>query len=501
MSVCLRRGFGMGWAKAEGEAPTAYASMRTGAVTFRRTLAHASNEAADSVTRNPSDAAPTAKRTAADFYRPPPVADRRIHIVGVGGLGSFLAHALRGITNPPPVTLIFSRYQALAQWKDSPLRLTLVTDGVAEAREGFDAELAIPRIRHHGRQVGAGNTPDALLSGESAEPITSLLVCAKAHQVVQTLAAVKHRLHPGSVVCFLQNGMGILDDVNRHVFPDPKVRPRYMLGLNSHSIYATPTEPFIVTHMGFGTLSLGILPHERDRDPRAPYLGSVRFKATDSTPIEPGHGPLNSAYPPPSSANFPWTAVDRYLLRTLLRTPVLSAAAFSPPDLLQMQLDKLAVSCIIQPLTTMLDARNGALLSNYAITRTLRLLLAEISLVIRSLPELQYIPNLAQRFDPGRLETNVIATAHRTRDSISTMLADTRAGMSTEIEHYNGWIVRRGEELGIRCLLNYMMVQMVRGKSALVQRETAEEVPFVGMGRIKVKHKVAEAAAGGRDSA
>jgi 2-dehydropantoate 2-reductase len=147
---------------------------------------------------------------------------------------------------------------------------------------------------------------------------------------------------------------------------------------------------------------------------------------------------------------------------------------------LQIQLDKLAVNCIINPLTALLDARNGAILNNYALTRTMRLLLSEISLVIRSLPELQYIPNVSQRFDPGRLETVVVAVAHRTSDNVSSMLADTRQGAHTEIDYLNGWIVRRGEELGIRCAMNYMVMQLIKGKSMVVQHDMEEELPLVG---------------------
>lgn len=160
-----------------------------------------------------------------------------------------------------------------------------------------------------------------------------------------------------------------------------------------------------------------------------------------------------------------------------------------------MQLEKLAVNCIVNPLTVLLDARNGALLYNYALTRTMRLLLSEISLVIRTLPELQYIPNVQSRFDPGRLETIVVGVANKTKDNISSMLADTRVGRQTEIDYINGWIVKRGEELGVRCLMNYMIMQMVKGKAGMIAREVGEGVPFVqdgGKVDVEIREKVAE---------
>ncbi|KAF1913471.1 ketopantoate reductase PanE/ApbA C terminal-domain-containing protein [Ampelomyces quisqualis] len=447
---------------------------------------------------------------ATDFYRADPVMDRRIHVMGVGNVGKLVAHALRGIPNPPPVTLIFSKWDMMTKWSESPRRLTVVTDGDAEIREGFDAEIAIPRLRYHHKEVGLNASsavsvggsskgpPQQALAGESTEPISSLIICSKAPFVLQGLSSVKHRLDKNSVILFLQNGMGIAEEVSKEIFPDPVTRPHYMLGINSHGVNNTSGELFTTTHAGFGTISLGILPHERDRDPNIPYEPDTRFTSVkNSGPIRSKVVPLdelNPEYPPPMTAKFHWTPNQRYLLRTILRAPVLGASSFSPPDLLQMQLEKLAVNCIVNPLTVLLDARNGALLYNYALTRTMRLLLSEISLVIRTLPELQYIPNVQSRFDPGRLETIVVGVANKTKDNISSMLADTRVGRQTEIDYINGWIVKRGEELGLRCLMNYMLMQMVKGKAGMISREVGEGVPFVQDGRggdVELKDMVA----------
>ena len=427
---------------------------------------------------------------AADFYRTKPVLDRRVHVLGVGNVGSFVAHAIRGIPNPPPVTLLFPSWERLNAWRESPQRLSLVTEGDTEMRDGYDAELAIPRVRFHGKELGLSSTragegssfhEPQTLDGEATAPISSLIVCSKAPVVLQGLSAVKHRLHRDSVVLFMQNGMGILDDVNRDIFPDPHTRPHYMLGINSHGMHSSPDGPFTTVHAGFGTISLGILPHDRDRDPASPYAPRDKLtphrQAVQHSPSPPGTQDNDVALP--TSPSVPWTPNQRYLLRTLLRTPVLSATAFSPPDLLQMQLEKLAVNCIVNPLTVLLDARNGSILYNYALTRTMRLLLSEISLVMRSLPELQYIPNVSSRFDPGRLETMVVSVAQKTKDNISSMLADARAGRQTEIDYINGWIVKRGEELGIRCMMNYLVMNLVKGKAQMIDLEIGEGVPFV----------------------
>ena len=158
---------------------------------------------------------------------------------------------------------------------------------------------------------------------------------------------------------------------------------------------------------------------------------------------------------------------------------MLCATSFAPPDLLQLQLEKLAVSSIISPLTTLLDARNGALLYNFHLTRALRLLLAETSFVLRSLPELAHMPNVAHRFSSDRLETLVVGVANKTRKHLSSMVADMQNGHRTEVEYINGWIVKRGEELGVRCAMNYLVMQLVRGKFSMVARELDQDVPII----------------------
>lgn len=412
--------------------------------------------------------------------------------MGLGSVGCFVAHSLKGIPNAPPVTLIFHNREKLKQWEESSKRVQCVTDGDTERREGFEAELAVARLRHHGKEIGTktgdsftgdsdvqgGVSTESIVYGESAEPISSLILCMKSTNVLSALSALKHRLHKNSVICFLQNGMGTVERVSKEIFPDVATRPHYMVGINSHGMRKTD-DPFTVVHAGFGTISLGILPNERDRKP-APYASIPKFAPAVPQPIEPVYpASPDSSAPPATDPSAVFTPNARYLLRMLLRTPALCAAGFSPPDLLQLQLEKLAINCVVNPLTVMLDARNGSILYNYSLTRVMRLLLSEISLVIRSLPELQYIPNVQQRFDPGRLETVVVGVANRTSDNISSMLADVRAGRQTEIDYINGWIVEKGEEMGIKCFMNFMLMHMVKGKGAMIQMELGEGIPFV----------------------
>ena len=475
------------------------------------------------------------------------VAPKRIHILGAGNLGAFVAHSLAGIPDRPPITLLLHRRQ-LRIWEDCDCSIEVITRGMKETRRGFEAEAvrrllddaSIPVENHSGKgedlsnRTGAeeqeGSLPGSstpktgglscvtapnleesnpvvdgrLLQGclgdfipseesipEDNEPSTPetetkawfreaeqevnktqnrgknltareqirtpdkqediiyhLIVSVKAPQTVKAIQAVAHRLTQDSSILFLQNGMGMVDEVNEKLFPDEKHRPTYVVGVVSHGLYSKG--PFSIVHAGEGTIALGVLP-------RMPMGESIQIEA------------LNQLSP---SA--------RYLMRTMTRTAVFVAVGFSPTDLLQQQFDKLAVNCIINPLTAIFDCKNGALLYNFYFTRVIRLLLAEISLVIKSLPELKNVPNVNMRFDTLRLERMAISIANTTAENYSSMVQDIRSGRLTEIDYINGYIVKRGEELGIHCVMNYMLMHMVKGKNKNTFQEKADLLPLIG---------------------
>ncbi|KAI7152023.1 hypothetical protein KC352_g28215 [Hortaea werneckii] len=270
--------------------------------------------------------------------------------------------------------------------------------------------------------------------------------------------------------------MGVVDEVNKQLFPREEDRPNYVQGIITHGVNVPPAvaerDPFYAVHAGHGTIALGLLPRAETKSQDQPSQPEQDDNTSSTSP--------SSSTSPPSQRSEvqreAWNTA-RYLLRTLTRTPVLAAVGFPPTELLQQQLEKLAVNSILNPLTALIDSRNGDILHNFALTRTMRLMLAETSLVIRSLPELHALPNVDVRFSASRLETLVASVAHQTRNNISSMLADVRGGRRTEVEFINGYIVRRGEEMGVKCVVNYAMMQAVLGKSLITQREVGDDVP------------------------
>ncbi|KAJ5937379.1 hypothetical protein N7454_004679 [Penicillium verhagenii] len=387
----------------------------------------------------------------------------RVHILGLGNVGCFIAHSLASKQSPPPITLLLHNwgvYHAFCRRKKS---ISIQYNGLDDVKSGFDAEVLSDGIWH---EVLAGegkekeehpenllDQPEDISTDVNNEHIECLIVASKASIARTAIKAVRHRLTKDSSIVLVQNGMGVVDQLNQ-LFPNPEDRPNYVQGVISHGL--TRLETFHIAHRGVGTMVF------------APVI-------TEKTP------------PILAEEDTHWAPTTKYILRLLTLTPSLVATAETPAALLQYQLEKLAVNCLINPLTALNDCTNGELLYVYDFTRIMRLLLFEISTVIYALPELQGVPGVEERFSPERLRKFAVNVASSTSQNTSSMLQDVRAGTETEIDFMNGWIVRRGEELGIKCTLNYMLRLLVKSKTIITERRGSASIPFDVTGFPSVK--------------
>ncbi|KAJ5860482.1 uncharacterized protein N7529_007792 [Penicillium soppii] len=335
-------------------------------------------------------------------------AAQKIHILGLGSIGTFVAHSLRCLPKPPPVTLLLHRkslYQEYAS-KDGKIRLQVGEQGIPQEQHGFEFE----------SMNG---------SAASSDPIDHLMVCVKASATVSSLEPLKHRLGRNSTICFFQNGMGQIEELNERIFKNHSTRPDYLSGIVRHGVYMkSPTEAVLSGVNG------------------CIEIGRVPSKDSTSTP--------------PSS---------QFLLDHLLRSPALRCTKLDWTDLLHVQLLKLATNCVLNPLTALLDVRNGEIKSNPAIAPLGRSLIKEISLVLESLSEFKNLAGDSDRFSPTTLEKVMLDTVEKTASNSSSMREDILKGRATEIEYMNGWIVDQGAKLGIHCPTNEFVTNMVLAKS------------------------------------
>lgn len=391
---------------------------------------------------------------------------RRIHILGTGSIGTLVASALKQLPNPPPISLLIHRDRSYEQFKEGGriIRLINKASDVNDEQVGYDVDLLGEKdnklywqyIPHEHKYEPVNPIPEAERMETGEVFIYTLIVTVKGPATEQALNSVKHRVNAKTTILLMQNGLGQIDELNERVFTDPATRPTYMLGVVAHGCYMDG--PFAVVHAGVGTIALGVY-RDTDKFPMPP-------KGTESSAAISDESLKRRMFPTEKDLYSNITA--RYLLRTMTRCPFLACAAYPYLDLFQLQLEKLVSNCIINPLTAILDVRNGILLSNPPLTRVQRLLISEIALVIRGLPELKGIPNVRARFSPTRLELRVQTMTTQTAQNSSSMREDMRLIRLTEVDYINGYIIKRGEEQGIKCVLNYMIMQLIKGKNHIL---------------------------------
>jgi 2-dehydropantoate 2-reductase len=343
----------------------------------------------------------------------------RIHVLGVGNLARLFAHALSKSPNPPPITLLFHRQSLLEEWEKARCNIEITTNGVVSTSSNYEAEVVEEQEGHQ-------------------DIIENLIVTTKTVNTVKAIFSVKHRLISNSTLLFTQNGMGSIEEVTSSIFSNTSKRPHYLTAITSHGVYSTG--PFRSVHAGLANITIGRPQTQTRQSPQS-----------------------------------------RYLLDLIVAAPSLAAKEVSPEELTRLQLEKLVINAMINPLTVIFNCRNGELFTRGPIMRVMRLLLLEVSQVILSLPELRDDPTTTSRFSKESLEEVVLDVAAKTAKNTSSMLQDVRAGRATEIDYINGYIVRRGRELGVDVRFNERLVEMVKEKRVIGVDDTEDDFPPYGL--------------------
>lgn len=324
----------------------------------------------------------------------------------LGNLARLIAFSLAKSPRPTSVTLHLHRATLLEEWRSADSSVTLVTNDVSESTSDISVE-----------------TRDA------TDPIHLLITTTKNLTTVAAIAALKHRLSVDSTIVFTQNGLGIMDEVTAELFPDAALRPRYLACVTTHGVYSLA--PFKSVHAGQGTIAIG-----------SPSSAST-------------------------AAEEPCIPSSQFLLERITSAPILAASAVSTSQLLFLQLQKLTINAMINPLSVLFRCRNGQLIDpefpSYALVTELQTaMLREISSVLLALPEMASLTQEERRaFEIGPLGRKVYEINVVVQDNMSSMYQDAEAGRETEVKWINGWVVSKGKQLGIDCKVNKKVVELV----------------------------------------
>lgn len=229
-----------------------------------------------------------------------------------------------------------------------------------------------------------------------------LLVTLKAWQVSVAVRNLQFILRDSCPILLLHNGMGTLDELSGLSQP-------LLKGMTTHAARHDDT---VIVHVAAGVTHIGPI------SPDAVSLSALAETLHNALPDVAWHNNIAPAA---------WL--------------------------------KLAVNCVINPLTVEFDCPNGELLHHPQ----------EISAVCEEVATV--MEREGQHTTPETLLAYVMEVIDSTAANISSMLQDIRSCRRTEIDYITGYLIRRARAQGLNTPENNRLYEMIKRKEQNYERE------------------------------
>ncbi|WVW79328.1 hypothetical protein I302_101296 [Kwoniella bestiolae CBS 10118] len=364
----------------------------------------------------------------------------RIHILGIGSIGTLIAHHLHLSTPSTPLTLLVRSPGTFPKTLSSNRQTTRTIS------EAYQVESSL-------------NDPS------SNEYISSLLICTKTTQTSQAIEPLLHRLDEHSVISLLQNGMGVYQELISTFFRDRDKRPHFILGTTPHAVSPAGRRGGINHHIepGGGFIKWGLVPdptknvgHDRVE---VWICGKSRVRDISVDDIE--------------GLEIPDGRQDlihlKDTLSALLSLTDLKSQLLSYNQLNQALLLKLVINAAVNPITAILgrgQMPNGRLQDiPWGVNIVDRIIEESSQILLEQLKQDQNQnsdKDMLKVFGAESLKKIVYDTIESTKHNTSSMAVDIREKRRTEIDYINGYLVKLGDELGCKTDLNRLICEMIK---------------------------------------
>lgn len=424
-------------------------------------------------------------------------------------------------------------------------------DNAIERESGFGVVEYKSSVDHFSRILGASAVTASRSSSDESLPgisrleelgyakgsIDAIIVTTKAQNTVAALRPLVPQITSATTIVLLQNGQGVLDLLFEKLFTDPSTRPHFILASTTHGAYTKNKLHSI--HAAFGKIDFGIVPNrslgkdyerlltplEKEEDGDLRLEDSPNGQGVEETNLRGYDRFLGSKIAQRRRAqlikslplldinaipNTPRTQTLLHTMSLLLNLPL--AVTWQPIRNFQLlALKKLVVNACINPVTTLVECRNGDLFGNKYASQTIRQLCAEISLVLEALAQKAHIREenrlrtISQQepspfdqdwstlsksdyllipsntlgngknsgisaLDPSLRASSLVKEVQRvaqmTAPNYSSMFQDIKSqSRSTEIDFINGYFSRLGRSLGVATPINDLMVSLIQLKT------------------------------------
>jgi 2-dehydropantoate 2-reductase len=336
-----------------------------------------------------------------------------LHILGAGSIGQLFAASIRSKFPSYPVTLLLR--ETHRERLNSANEMTIVWKHLSRTKESAT-------------QVESSQIPVEYLSealtfsnNEDLPPIQNLVVATKSYQATGAVKSVLSRLTKNNdtnnerprIILLCNGALSVKEDLERLVRQDISYPIRLVLATTTHGAYREQNDmqiPGKLIHAGYGRTFI----EESGSD-----IGNL------------------------------WNEVG------------LNSTTLSLPEMNLLLWKKLAANCVINPLTAIYRCTNEELLMEPSFPVLQAEILTEILKVMTTLHVGE--SGDMQNFDVDVLRDFVNQVIQDTSANRSSMYQDVVQGHPTEIDHLNGYVVRKGRDLKIECPANEDILQRVKG--------------------------------------
>ncbi|KAI0803879.1 hypothetical protein GGR55DRAFT_691469 [Xylaria sp. FL0064] len=349
----------------------------------------------------------------------------RVHIVGFHIQTRFVAHALASKPDIP-VNFLVHNPIVMSRWGEEARGLILLNgQGHYVSSVGIPCPEPVidPRYRYSKTSKKA-----------EADFLDNVIINTTTGAILPTLHDLRDRIDRHTTICLLHPGLGLVERINEVLFPDPLERPNFILGHFTHKLSKMPEYLYSVKLHERGHLYLCGTPNVDD---------TARAK---------------------SPAAQEALQRSRHLIDLLTSAENLGAVGLNEVRFLLRKLPWVIFSSVADSICVVLGCRYDQIHPNAHAWAMWEDLLDESVAIVSQLPELQVMPHVAKYFTGHSFRRKMRRYLVAQKKNHSPWVKQVRRGIDTPVNYFNGYLVRRAEELGLDHKRNSMAMEAVKAR-------------------------------------
>lgn len=382
-----------------------------------------------------------------------------IHVLCTNVRASYIAFALSGVSNRAPPGLILPHTQR-KKYLEEGRRVSVLRHGLWNESINLQPE-----------------PYQSLVYDGGDNHIKHLVLTTQACKTGRWLATLLPRIDSRTVLCLIQDGLGVPEHLNATIFRDPRTRPRYVLGHMTHLLRHIRKPRDSRDHFRFalgeeeesGALHLAsYIPREPGEDFSSEASSAARWHGSGE-----GHGR-------PRADSFVYA---------MWRAPRLNVVNHPLGEFLARKLPTMVFQSVVEPVSALLDCDYGELCRSRVGLNKVEQLLHEVSQVMLSLPELSHQHRFLDYVGSHRLRGDVLGQLRSTEATTeSEMRWLIRNARPTNLDFLSGWFSDRAREVGVDVPHLEMTIELVKGKTKVQRKRAGDLIAFQGVPRAKLNY-------------